>query len=299
MSFFETRHGSLLSEEISLQVKPGLAVAIGLNNAIVLQQLRFCLAQPKSGKVIDGEKYIWNTYAEWRDEHFPWWSVETLQRVFTALEKQGLIKSIQPDGVVSRKKYYTMCEGAARLLTYERMHELNDRTRQLDVIRNTSTCDHPEHVNLTPSSTETSAETTTETSIKNAEPPAPPIQDDVPFDLAKPTEPPKPKHSKDEMTVLKNTLAEIEGLIVAETTGPSWSKIAKALKIIHAVAPDVTPDELRRRAEINKAANPWRHNLTAMTLASEWGKSGAAPQGQVKKQWKYPSLGRDTLSPIL
>jgi len=164
MSYFTEKHGSLLNEEMSLQINPALAIAIGLNNAIVLQQIRFCLAQPKSGRVIDGEKYVWNTYEEWVEQHFPWWSAKTLQRVFMDLEKMGLIKSIQPDGVMSRRKYYTMHEGAVRRLTYERMDELkymSDRTGQVGVFDRT-TCPHAQD-KLGSSSTEITSETSTET----------------------------------------------------------------------------------------------------------------------------------------
>lgn len=182
MSYFEDKHGPLLNEERSLQLNPALAIAIGLNNAIVLQQLRFCLAQPKSGKVIDGEKYVWNTYGEWIEQHFPWWSDKTLQRIFVDLEKMGLVKSIQPEGVVSRKKYYTMLEGAAKRLTYERMAELkcmSDRTGQVGVFVRT-TCPHPEQDKLGSSSTETTAKTSTEINHTGASAPCDDVPD-VPF----------------------------------------------------------------------------------------------------------------------
>lgn len=162
MSYYAQKHGSLLSEEMTLQVNPSLAVAIGLNNAIVLQQLRFCLSAPHSGKEIDGVKYVWNTYEQWCEQHFPWWSIPTIQRIFADLEKRGLIKSVQPDGTMSRKKYYTLAEGACRLLTFERVKELRNASYQFDMI-DISSCDD-RHINLIPSSTETSSETSSDIS---------------------------------------------------------------------------------------------------------------------------------------
>lgn len=41
---------SLLIEEPPLQILPSLAAAIGLNEAIVLQQLYWLLQQPNNGK---------------------------------------------------------------------------------------------------------------------------------------------------------------------------------------------------------------------------------------------------------
>src|SRR5690554_4175288 len=78
----------LLINEEPLQVLPGLAEKIGLNEAIVLQQLHYWLS--RSTQVKEGEKWVYNTYDEWCAQ-FPFWSKATVRRVFTSLEKQGLI----------------------------------------------------------------------------------------------------------------------------------------------------------------------------------------------------------------
>lgn len=75
-------------------VLPNLAAAIGLNEAIVLQQVHYWLENPKAGVVVDGEKWIHNTYAEWQ-ENFPFWSVETVKRTINELERVGLLISAQ------------------------------------------------------------------------------------------------------------------------------------------------------------------------------------------------------------
>jgi len=73
----------LLISEPPLQVLPGLAKAIGLNEAIVLQQLHFLLRHSKN--VFDGRKWICLSYDEWRDMHFPFWSAKTIFRVYKSL----------------------------------------------------------------------------------------------------------------------------------------------------------------------------------------------------------------------
>jgi hypothetical protein len=92
-------------------VIPELVEEIGLEPAIILQQLHWLLRDPRNGKVIDGKRWLFNTYAEWREQHFPWMSERTLMRHFCYLEKIKAITSCQPEGVVSRRKYYRLLVG--------------------------------------------------------------------------------------------------------------------------------------------------------------------------------------------
>ncbi len=87
---------NLLIDEPPLVVLPGLATAIGLNEAIVLQQLHFLLQNPKNGAAVAGKRYIYNSYPEWH-QHFEFWSVPTIKRTFLNLERQGLVSSVQPN----------------------------------------------------------------------------------------------------------------------------------------------------------------------------------------------------------
>ncbi len=115
---------SLLLEEPPLQVLPSLAVAIGLHEAIVLQQLYFLLRNPRNGRLCsDGERYIFNTYEQWHKDHFRFITLRTVERTFVALEKMGLIISCQPEGVMSRRKYYRIGIGALSKLTFGQFDE--------------------------------------------------------------------------------------------------------------------------------------------------------------------------------
>lgn len=78
----------LLIQEPPLQVLPSLAKAIGLNEAIVLQQIHYWLQ--KSSNIEVGHKWIYNTYNAWQKQ-FPFWSIPTIRRTITSLEKQGVI----------------------------------------------------------------------------------------------------------------------------------------------------------------------------------------------------------------
>ncbi|GKX58368.1 hypothetical protein SOASR031_06830 [Leminorella grimontii] len=77
-----------------LVVSPDLAVAIGLNEAIALQQLHYWLNETTSGVEYDNVRWIYNTHEEW-EKQFPFWSLSTIKRTFSALEKLGLIRSEQ------------------------------------------------------------------------------------------------------------------------------------------------------------------------------------------------------------
>jgi len=84
---------------------------------MILQQLHYWLINPKAGKEIDGQKWIFNTYAEWQ-ENFPFWSERTIQRAFLNLEEKGLVITKQHSKTsYDRTKYYTI--DYAKLATLE------------------------------------------------------------------------------------------------------------------------------------------------------------------------------------
>ena len=81
---------NLLINEPPLQVLPSLAVAIGLNEALVLQQTHYWLRV--SGNDRDGFKWIYKKYEDWKNE-FPFWSDKTIRRTITKLEEENLLIS--------------------------------------------------------------------------------------------------------------------------------------------------------------------------------------------------------------
>ena len=78
----------LLIDEPPLQVLPSLAVDAGLNEAIILQQCHYWLKM--SNNVHDGYKWIYNSYPKWQKQ-FPFWSISTIRRAITNLEKEGYL----------------------------------------------------------------------------------------------------------------------------------------------------------------------------------------------------------------
>lgn len=139
---------SLLYSQHPLVVNPQLAVAIGLNEAIVLQQIHYWAARTKSGKVHDGRVWIYNTYDQWV-EQFPFWSQETIKRALTSLRKKGLIDVEQ----LNKKEH-------DRTNYYSINHNHSDLIEQVKLTSSTGS--------KRPDLTETTTETTTITPIAPA-----------------------------------------------------------------------------------------------------------------------------------
>lgn len=88
----------LLIDEPPLQVLPSLARELGLNEAIMLQQIHYWLI--KSSHEFEGVKWFYKTLEDWQTE-FPFWSTMTIRRTLTNLEKQKVIRI----GNFNKKKF--------------------------------------------------------------------------------------------------------------------------------------------------------------------------------------------------
>jgi hypothetical protein len=81
---------SLLFNFRPLVVNPGLASKIGLNEAIVLQQIKYWTIETDAGIEHKGLRWVYNTHEQWAKQ-FPFWSVDTVKRTMSSLVKQGLV----------------------------------------------------------------------------------------------------------------------------------------------------------------------------------------------------------------
>lgn len=97
-------------DEHPLQVLPSLAVEVGLNEAIILQQIHYWTDERRNqGAIHDGQRWVYNTYSQWR-ENFPFWSERTIRRILNTMEESSLIFSTDKYNVNStdRTKWYTI-----------------------------------------------------------------------------------------------------------------------------------------------------------------------------------------------
>lgn len=96
---------NLLINEPPLQVLPSLAKEIGLNEAIVVQQIHYWIRISRNEK--DGFKWVYKTFAEWKEE-FPFWHINTIKRTIKKLEDDEIIfssKTLNKAGY-DRTKWY-------------------------------------------------------------------------------------------------------------------------------------------------------------------------------------------------
>ncbi len=82
----------LLIDRDTLIILPRLAAQIGLNEAIVLQQVFYWLGGDRKPHVRDGRRWVYNTYEGWRAQ-FPFWSERTIRRTIRELETLGLLEA--------------------------------------------------------------------------------------------------------------------------------------------------------------------------------------------------------------
>jgi len=146
----------LLIDDYPIQVLPALANEIGLNEAIILQQIHYWLN--KTNHNYDGKRWIYNSYPKWI-EQFPFWSESTIKRTITSLEKQNLlhIGNYNKAGF-DRTKWYS--------INYIVLNELMTRpSGQNDPTKRSKWSD--EEVNLNRPIPETTPETSSKTTSKD------------------------------------------------------------------------------------------------------------------------------------
>jgi len=80
----------LLMNEEPIPLLPSLAMKVGLNAALFLQQLHYRLNISKN--IREGHKWVFNTYDDWIEE-FPFWSLNTIKRITYDLEQKGYLVS--------------------------------------------------------------------------------------------------------------------------------------------------------------------------------------------------------------
>ncbi|HBQ26669.1 MAG TPA: hypothetical protein DD791_09790 [Syntrophomonas sp.] len=122
---------SVLFNQVPLLVNVELACILGLNESIVLQQVHYWVEKNKKEGRNFKDGYVWtyNTYNDWQ-EQFPFWSDSTIKRIFSKLEKMGLLVSAKYNKKsFDRTKWYR--------IDYEILNDLlNSRYSQNDTIGN-------------------------------------------------------------------------------------------------------------------------------------------------------------------
>jgi hypothetical protein len=83
---------NLLIDQSGIPVGPELAIFVGLNEAIFLQQLHFILTNNDSvGQFVDGKKWYRDKPIDFAEKYFPYWDESVVKRTIANLRKDGLI----------------------------------------------------------------------------------------------------------------------------------------------------------------------------------------------------------------
>lgn len=106
----------LLINESPLQALPSLACLLGINPAIILQQIHYWSVQPRIGIEKDGRRWVYNSARQWQEENFPWLSVDSVGRILRKLEEDGYLESdVFNESTMDTTKWYT--------INYEHLNE--------------------------------------------------------------------------------------------------------------------------------------------------------------------------------
>jgi len=103
-----------------------LAVVLGLNEALVLQQVHYWIeVNKKNGRNYhEGRYWTYNTIDEWQKE-FPFWSNSTIKRIFKRLRDMDLIQ-------VDNFNVYQMDRTLWYTINYRELDKLTDHLEQND-----------------------------------------------------------------------------------------------------------------------------------------------------------------------
>ncbi|MDU6763952.1 MAG: DnaD domain protein [Staphylococcus sp.] len=138
---------SLLIDDYPILVLPKLATEIGLNEAIILQQMHYWIN--KSNHIHDNKRWIYNSYKEW-EQHFPFWSNATIRRTISSLEKQELVLvgNYNKAGFDKTKWYsinYSKLEGVSKRVAQNEQTSCSKRANAVVQNEQTNTKDYTEN----------------------------------------------------------------------------------------------------------------------------------------------------------
>jgi uncharacterized phage protein (TIGR02220 family) len=151
----------LLIHDKPIMILPSLAQKIGLNEAVILQQIHYWLVSSQHEK--EGKKWIYNTYKEWQQQ-MPFWSESTVKRTIKSLEDKGYVISGNfNQHKMDKTKWYSINYEMLEALEIEEQVSQESSIGQ-DEMTSDSAC-HKEEVAVTQAIPESTSESTTE--IKN------------------------------------------------------------------------------------------------------------------------------------
>jgi hypothetical protein len=159
--FSGTISNRLLLDEPPLVILPKFASLVGLNEAVILQQVHYWIQI--NGKEHDGRLWTYNSIEEWRKQ-FPFWSTNTITRMFKKLRKKT--KDRGPLLLTANYNKLPMDKTLWYSIDYE---ELEGYIKQKSPFNQNGLMVHPKWVNHSLKMGEPIPETNTEINTENGE----------------------------------------------------------------------------------------------------------------------------------
>lgn len=127
---------AILFNKHPIVLDKNMATIIGVNEAIILQQVHYWLEiNRKEGKNFhEGRYWTYNTYDEWH-EQFPFWSKETIKRAFKRLRSMNII-------IVDRFNIYHMDRTLWYTIDYDRLKSIMNVSNNPDRNNQTTSLDN-------------------------------------------------------------------------------------------------------------------------------------------------------------
>jgi len=156
----ETRRIPPLMEDIAIPVYPMLAKTLGINEAVVIQQIYFHINvkanSSNSNHFYEGRWWVYNSYQQWCDNHFPWLTPRGLQAIMMNLEEKGILLSVQSLGNRwDRRKWYTLnLKVLEAILQNASMHHTKNASSKIHFLHDDSTKSTTETLNINTSRSE-------------------------------------------------------------------------------------------------------------------------------------------------
>lgn len=95
-----------------------IAEALGsVSEAIVIEKISYLTEKSKEANrnCFDGRYWVYNSYREWHEKFFPYWSERNLKKIFAKLEQDGiLITGNYNKNRIDRTKWYSVDQDALR-----------------------------------------------------------------------------------------------------------------------------------------------------------------------------------------
>ena len=133
-----------INKDDVLLVRKELVKLLGnLNDAIVFNQIHYWIEiNKKSEKNFhDGKYWVFNTYKDWQEKDFDFWSEDTIKRSFTRLEKLGVVVSANYNKYqMDKTKWYSMDYDALQNLYDRYLEKQNASTESADCAPDRANC---------------------------------------------------------------------------------------------------------------------------------------------------------------